>query len=136
MLAILFLSMDLFATHRLHYFFPWFCLISLKLHFTFDSFNLLFSLASWLLGFEFSIQTRVCFHVLIIWTFFISLKDYYFCELVVMDDITSYVCGPSLRIYNLGLSCFPVCFFLSFFAVNCYLQHNDECGTPTTKVRV
>ena len=55
---------------------------------------------------------------------------------MVMDDITSYAHPPSLTIYNLGLSYFPICFFLSFFVVNCYLQQNDECGTLATKVYV
>ena len=118
MLTTFFLQMDLFGIHCLHCFFfflLWFCLIISELHFTFESFNLLFSLVNWFFRFEFSVQTQICFHVLIIWSFFISLKDLSFCESMVVDDIISYARGPSLTIYNLGFSCFLVCFFLSFF---------------------
>ena len=108
-------SETVFVCLSFFFFLLWFCLIISELHFTFESFNLLFSLVNWFFRFEFSVQTQICFHVLIIWSFFISLKDLSFCESMVVDDIISYARGPSLTIYNLGFSCFLVCFFLSFF---------------------
>ena len=75
-------------------FFPGFCLIISELHF-----NLLFSLVGWLFGFEFSVQTQLCFHVFIIWALFISFKVDSFCEFMAVDDITSFACGWFVSLY-------------------------------------
>jgi len=124
MLATLFLSIDLFATHSLHYFFfsygfAWsfqnyilylkvlifhfFCLVDCSdLSFKFKP---MFAFMFWLFGLS-----------LFLWKII-------FCKLMIVDDITIYARDPSLKIYDLGFNCLPNCFFFSWLFFLIFFCH-------------